>query len=336
MTATISKAPARAMIMAAGFGTRLEALGRHWPKPMLPVCGAPLIRWALYWLKTQGVCEVVINLHHRGEVIESALGDGRDFGMSIQYSREEEILGTGGGLLRARSLLDPGDGLPVVALNGKLIHDISLEKLLEAHRRHGAEATMTMRKDLEGIWGSRLRYDPQREGLSTFLDEDSPLADPAHEPVMFCGVHVMQPKFFDRIPTTGSPCVARSAYRDLFRNEGLISAMLHEGYWWEHSTPERYAQGVAKVLGGAIGESYCPNPPGYRSPKAKIEEGAKIDAMTWIGDEVRIEAGAEVGPGTQILAGAEILGSARLRQCVVMPNAKVSGVFDAGVVGLQE
>ena len=68
-------APSSAMIFAAGFGTRLGDLTQHRPKPMLPICGAPLVRWAVLWLRAQGVREIVINLHHLGEQILAELGD---------------------------------------------------------------------------------------------------------------------------------------------------------------------------------------------------------------------------------------------------------------------
>jgi len=88
----------KAMILAAGLGTRLRPLTNMIPKPLLPIAGTPLIVWNLLLLKRHGFHDVVINLHHLGPMIEQALGNGSRYGLRIVYSREPVILGTGGGL----------------------------------------------------------------------------------------------------------------------------------------------------------------------------------------------------------------------------------------------
>ena len=87
--ATLNNRVEKAMILAAGEGTRLRPLTLETPKPLLPVAGAPLINRVLAWLAGSGVSQVVINLHHLGEMIEEILGDGSDLGLEIVYSKEE-------------------------------------------------------------------------------------------------------------------------------------------------------------------------------------------------------------------------------------------------------
>ncbi|HEX4460770.1 MAG TPA: sugar phosphate nucleotidyltransferase, partial [Polyangia bacterium] len=89
----------RALILAAGFGTRLGALSDERPKPLLPVCDIPLIRYAVALLRGHGITEVAVNLHHRGELIRAELGDG------FHYSEESTILGTGGGIVQLQEWL---------------------------------------------------------------------------------------------------------------------------------------------------------------------------------------------------------------------------------------
>ncbi|HEY8379819.1 MAG TPA: sugar phosphate nucleotidyltransferase, partial [Nannocystis sp.] len=209
------KAP-RAMILAAGLGTRLGELSALRPKPMLPVCGTPLVRWAALWLRDQGVREVVVNLHHLGGQIEAELGDGSALGMAIAYSREEgQILGTGGALRHARRLLDDGRGTPIVIVNGKILLELELARVLAAHREKRAEATMVLRPDPDAErWGS-LRVGPDGD-IVGLLGSLRPGAEAA-EPLMFTGVHVVEPGFLDRIPPEGPQCVIRTAYAELFR-----------------------------------------------------------------------------------------------------------------------
>ena len=130
----------RAMLLCAGLGTRLGALSDERPKPMLPVCDLPILRFGIAQLVAHGIRDLVINVHHRGDVIEREVGDGAAFGARIAYSHEESVLGTGGGLKRALPLLDPdGTDAPFVSMNGKLIFDLDLTALLAQAARDPAE-----------------------------------------------------------------------------------------------------------------------------------------------------------------------------------------------------
>ena len=121
-----------AMILAAGFGTRLRPLTEELPKPLVPVLGRPLIEHTLMHLAEVGVDEVVINLHHLPEAIPATLGDGAAYGLEIHYVREQgQIRGTGGGIRGARSLLD-GSGTFIV-LNGDILFEPDLAEALALH-----------------------------------------------------------------------------------------------------------------------------------------------------------------------------------------------------------
>src|SRR5882672_6651176 len=91
------------MLLAAGRGTRLGALGAALPKPLVPVCGYPAIRFGIEACRRAGLTAAVVNLHHHGDLIRGELGDGAQLGVALRYSVEEELLGTGGGLWKARA-----------------------------------------------------------------------------------------------------------------------------------------------------------------------------------------------------------------------------------------
>lgn len=310
--------------MAAGFGTRLGELTEQRPKPMLPVCGAPLVRWAALWLRSQGIRELVINLHHRGEQIEAELGDGAALGLAIVYSREDgEILGTGGGLRRARSLLDDGHGTPIVAMNGKVILDLELAPVLALHRARAAEATMVLRADPEAErWGS-LRTDADGQ-VTHLLGKPGPGAMAGGPALMFTGVQVLEPRFLDRIPAEGQQCVVRTAYSQLHAEGGSFAGFVTADYWWEHSTVERYLQGVANVIEGRARVAYAPGPVRGVDPSAQIDAAASVDAMAWIGPGARVGAGAVIGPRVQVGAGAIVDAGVRLQDAIVWDGVRVS------------
>ena len=312
----------RAMILAAGLGTRHGDLSGSRPNPMQPLCGVPLCRWVALWLRSQGVREVVVNLHHLGEQIEAELGDGRALGMAIVYSREApEILGTGGGVRRARDLLCDGSGAPVVVVNGKILLDLELAPVLALHRERGAEATMVLRPDPEAArWGS-LRVDERGEVVE-FLGEARAGGAPG-EALMFTGVQVLAPQFIDRIPAEGAPCIVRTAYRDLFRGGGRFAGFVTRRYWWEHSNVERYLAGLRNVLDGAAALTYAERPLRGVDSSARIARSAVILPPVWIGRDVVVGEGARVGPHVELGDGVSVGDGVVVRDAIAWPGARI-------------
>src|SRR5688572_9039079 len=131
----------RAIILSAGYGTRLWPLTEDRTKPAIPILGKPLVGYVAEYIARYGCDEVVVNLHHRPESVRRALGDGSKFGVKLHYADEPEILGTSGALDNARALLE---GETIVVINGKIITDIDLNAALDTHRRTKAIATLVL------------------------------------------------------------------------------------------------------------------------------------------------------------------------------------------------
>jgi NDP-sugar pyrophosphorylase family protein len=322
------------MILAAGFGTRLGPLTEQRPKPMLPICGAPLVTWAVRWLVHHGVHDIVVNLHHLGEQIEAELGDGSRHGARVQYSHEEGmILGTGGGLRQARPLFDDGTDRPLVVVNGKILVDFDLATLLRQHEARHAEATMVLRPDHRAAqWGSlRLAPDGRIVELLTRrrAGEEDAAAGP---PLMFTGIHVMQPRFLDRIPPEGEQCIIRTAYRQAFDEGAALYGVSTDRYWWEHSTPARYLEGVANVLEGRVDLAYSPGPIVGVDPRAEVSADATIVPPVWIGPRAQVLAGATVGPRVQLGADTRVAAGVTVRDAIVWDGAEVTTDVEASVV----
>ncbi len=118
----------KAMVLAAGQGTRLRPITDRMPKALVPVAGRPMIEFALLLLRRHGVRDIVINLHHFGGQIEKQLGDGQRFDVNISYSREAELLDTGGGLLKAKTFLQDGT---FIVINTDALIDVDLSTVLK-------------------------------------------------------------------------------------------------------------------------------------------------------------------------------------------------------------
>src|SRR5262249_27306247 len=134
----------RAMVLAAGFGSRLRPLTDRVPKPLIAIGARPMIAHALAVLRAAGIREVLVNLHHHGEQIRTMLKDGAAYGLSITYAEENPILDTGGAIKKAEPFLCDGT---FVVMNSDIVTDLQLRDVIEWHKRQRAIATMVLRRD---------------------------------------------------------------------------------------------------------------------------------------------------------------------------------------------
>ena len=219
----------KAIILAAGFGTRLKPLTDKTPKALLPVGGMPLIFYPLKLLKKEGITEVVINLHHLGDLIKQELGDGQKWGMNISYSWEEEILGTGGGIKKSATLAGPA---PLLVLNSDVLIDLSLKKLLVFHQHHRGIATMVVKprtKDSEYTW------------IELAGDRITKISAQKPEPgktFFYTGVQILEEKLIQYLPQ-GFSCVIKEGYQQALTQGDTISGFVYQDYWNDLGTPER-------------------------------------------------------------------------------------------------
>lgn len=236
----------RAMILAAGLGTRLRPLTDALPKPLLPIAGRPLIVWNLLLLRRYGITDVIINLHHLGHLIEQALGDGSPFGMRIVYSKEPVLLGTGGGLKQAESFFG---GEPCVVLNGDTLFDMNLDDLAAVHRQRCAVATMAVRADPEPErWGA-VEVDATHHVVRINGRGKNP--EGRTEKRMFAGVHLMHPRLLVDVPAGRDSSIIEAYVRAIQAGETIAGCEL-SGYWSDIGTPERYAQAQRDAEAGLI------------------------------------------------------------------------------------
>jgi len=310
--------PPYAMLLSAGFGTRLRELSEERPKPMLPVCNRPLVRWAASLCLGAGIRELSVNLHHRGEQLRAELGDGSSLGDGVQvrYSPEQEILGTGGGV-RAMATARPRG--TCVAVNAKIVTDLELGAAIEFHRRSGALATMVLKPDPEAErWGA---VGVDEAGSLTRLLSLRRAGRGATRDCIFTGIQVLEPELIEAIPE-GPCCIIRTAYTALFERGAPLAGFVHEGYFQEHSTPARYLEGNLKLLRGLAAPAARPGPLTGIDPSAVLGPGVRIEEPVLIDEGVWIGEGARVGPEVAIGAGAEVAPGVALERAVLWPGAR--------------
>lgn len=324
----------RAILLCAGYGTRLGDLGTQRPKPMLPVCNLPILRYGIALLRGHGITDIAINLHHRGELIEREIGDGSALGVRIHYVREpEQLLGTGGGIKNALDVLDPdGDDEPIVSLNGKLIFDVDLSALLDAFRA----AENTASEEILGMMVVRRVPDALEWGAVDVAVPDDSFARVkdilGSGAYMFCGVHVTRPSVVRRLPE-GEACMVRQGYLPWIQRGGTVAGFVtdSERYFAEHSTPERYLQSNIDLLRGAP----LNHPPGSLlgvDPEATVHPSAVIRPPVVIAPGAVIEADAVVGPEVVVGDDAVVTSGTRVERAVIWPGARASGQLSQRIV----
>jgi NDP-sugar pyrophosphorylase family protein len=237
----------KAMVLAAGRGERLRPLTDTVPKPMVVVGGRPLIDYALDCVANAGIRSVVVNLHHLGSKIRDHVGDGSRFGLSVDYSFEEVLQETGGGIRDARPFLE---GSTFVTLNADTIVDVDLRGLAEAHRRAGALATMLLRKDERMASFGLIETEPDGR-VGRFLGRARPACGALLEPYMYTGVQVLGPRVFDYLRTEGPFSITKVSYPAMLDAGETIVGHPFDGAWITVGTPAELAE--AEVLLGPGG-----------------------------------------------------------------------------------
>lgn len=301
----------KAMILAAGFGTRLWPLTIGRTKPAIPFLNRPLIAFTIDYLKQYGFDEVIINLHHEPESVRAQLGDGSAFGVRIHYAVEEpEILGTAGALDNVRELLEQDT---FIVVNGKIITDIDLQAALQTHRERQALATLVLRPNpkRERFSEIHLTEDGRLEKFGGFPQADSAAKLPA--PLMFTGIHVLEPQIFAYIPRGVFSDSVRDVYpKAMADGQTIVGHVAQNSTWYELSTLERYwaisQEFLRREQLDVTLDEGC-----VSAPTAEVRR-----SILW--KRVRVEAGARL---TDCIVGDDVVipANAVFERCVIVRAA---------------
>jgi NDP-sugar pyrophosphorylase family protein len=231
----------KAMVLAAGLGTRLRPLTDDRPKALVEVGGRTMLEITLARLRDFGVREVVINAHHFADKLAEYLRAHQDFGMRVEVSREDVLLDTGGGLKQAAGFF-AGDDEPFVLHNVDVVSTIDLGRMLAAHRASGALATLAVQEretsryllfDEQGDLCGRQRG---RDGAAEMVREAAPV-----QALAFCGVHVISPRMLDLMSEQGAFSIVDCYLRLTAQGERIAGFRADEFYWLDLGKPESSA-----------------------------------------------------------------------------------------------
>lgn len=247
----------KAMVLAAGLGTRLRPLTDDRPKALVTVAGRTLLEITLQRLRSFGVDAVIVNTHHFAEKIRDYLAANRNFGMRIEISQEEALLDTGGGLKKAAwffledNLKDKKfeADQPFLVHNADVISTIDLGRMIAFHREHGALATLAV-ADRPTSRYLLFDADGQLCGRRAGRDGEPQLTRPTHNPqaLAFAGIHVISPRIFTKLNEEGAFSIIPAYLRLAGEGEKIVAFRADEYRWRDLGTIEKLRQAEAEGL----------------------------------------------------------------------------------------
>jgi NDP-sugar pyrophosphorylase family protein len=316
----------KAMILAAGFGTRLHPLTEVCPKPLLPLVLQPMLAHVLEQLGQHGIQEVIINLHHRAEQVRQWLGDGRQWGFRVHLSYEPEILGTAGGIKRVEQLLGEA---PFLVLNADVLMNLDLQALWHWHCQQGAMVTMVVRPDPAARAYGAVLVDAAHRVVQINGRPTGVAQTVGHETV-FTGMQVISPEVLAWIPPGRSVSTTAEIYPALVAQGEAVHGYGYTGYWMDIGAPGRYLQAHWDLLDGVLGGQWIRQlPPGSQvicqdRPLPEGTHGVRLMPPVVLGPGVALAPGACVGPYAVVGTGCQIGARAVVCESVLWERVQVA------------
>jgi mannose-1-phosphate guanylyltransferase len=322
----------RAMVMAAGKGTRLRPVTDLVPKPMAPIANRPVLYHILRLLRRHGLEEVVLNLHHLPDVITGYVGDGSVAGLDVRYSFEPELLGTAGGVKKNEDFLGKGTFL---VISGDALTDIDLTGLMAAHRRNGSVATLAVKEVSDPSLYGVVVCDGDNRVLGF---QEKPSREAARSNLCNCGIYVFEPEIFSLIPAGQFDDFGSRLFPAMLEQGIPFHTHAFSGYWSDVGNLAEFFKGNADALSGKVE---------VELPGEQVGPGIWVDEGALLGPSVHIEAPVAIGrecsidedvtiEGPAVLGDRTVVGTAaHIVRAVVLPDSQVpsGSVIVEGIVG---
>jgi len=305
----------KAMVLAAGLGTRLRPLTYEITKPMVPVLDRPVMEHILDLIDRHSFEGVIANLHYFPATIREY------FGERISYSFEQELLGTAGGVRACREFF--GDE-PFLVISGDALTDIDLSAFAERHREAGGIATLAVKRVPDTREYGVVLHD--RDGRITGFQE-KPEPDEALSDLGNCGIYMFDPRIFDYFPETPFVDWAKDVYPALLEND--VPFYIHElsEYWNDVGSLAELRQGTFDALHGELrlemqGRELSPGV--TVAGGSPLREDTDVDGTVWIGRGVELGVGVRLMGPIVLGDGAKVGDGAQLRESIVFPGTEIA------------
>jgi mannose-1-phosphate guanylyltransferase len=332
----------KAMILAAGLGTRMRPLTDHCPKPLLPLLLQPMLDYILGQLSRYSIRDVIINLHHHADQLARWLGDGSRWGVHLSLSFEPEILGTAGALKRVEPLLRDA---PFLVLNADVLIDLDLQALWHWHCQRQALVTMVLRPDPAARSYGAVIVDAN-DRVRLINGRPATHMTATGQETMFACVQVVDPQVLECIPPDCFSMTTSDVYPALIERHAAVYGYCYSGYWMDIGTPERYLQAHWDLLDGALGDTWIQRlpagsrimlrsddapltapgvtfiPPVVLGPDVALAPDVCLGPYAVLGTACRLASGAVVRDSV-LWDGVQVGAGAQVRSCTLATGAQV-------------
>jgi mannose-1-phosphate guanylyltransferase len=299
----------KAMILAAGLGTRLEPLTRIRPKPLFPVLNRPLLGITIEQLRGMGATAIMINAHHLADQVEQFVDTG-EWGLQVEVRVEPEILGTGGGIKNCSDFLQDAPFFMVV--NADVYHTFDLGPAIHYHRESGNLATLVL---CDHPCFNQVGIDGEGRIVSVGekLFRQSPSAT---QLLTFTGIHIIAPKLLDIMPSAGFFGIMELYMELAARGEAIRGYQMQGGYWRDIGRVDDYKD-LHRDLLGKEGKPMI-------HPEASLAEGVRIEGFVCVGKGTRIMKGSFIKDSV-IWDEVRIEEGSTVESCIVGDRTQVTG-----------
>jgi NDP-sugar pyrophosphorylase family protein len=247
----------KAMVLAAGLGTRLRPLTNDRPKALVEVGGRTLLEITLNRLREFGVHDVIINVHHYADMVIDRLKAAGNFGMHIEFSREDVLLDTGGGLKKAAWFLggssDASNDDPFILHNVDVMSNIDLQRMVEVHKQRKALATLAVQERKTSRY---LLFDEQAQlcGRRLVKEEKTEMVRPLAQvaELAFTGIHVISPRIFPLLTEKGIFSIVPAYLRLAAQGERIVAFRADEYYWRDLGKAENIRQAELDIKANRV------------------------------------------------------------------------------------
>jgi mannose-1-phosphate guanylyltransferase / phosphomannomutase len=312
----------RAMILAAGLGSRLHPLTAHLPKPLVPICNRPLLWHLIRRIAQAGIDEIAINLHYRGDQIRRWLGHGEHHGVKVTYSEEIELLGSAGGVRRMRDFF--GDE-PALIVHGDILFDVDLSAIIQYHLARSAQATLVLHPAHQRYNYGKIKLNAQGQ-IGQFVEQCASGVDGPFIDTVFTGVQILDPEILEAIPAGSGTSLTTAVYPGLLAKASRFYGYLMHGYWSDIGAPRRYWETSMDVVGGRVGSAVdllhdeC-DPTLVCHAESSL--AAAIRPPLVCASDVGWQGGARLGPEVILGEGCRLSHDVCLVQSVLWPRVHV-------------
>ena len=311
----------KAVIMAGGEGTRLRPLTCDVPKPMVPILNRPVMEYTIKLLNKHNINDISVTLAYLPSVITEYFGDGKEWGVSLNYFIEETPLGTGGSVKNAGESLDG----TFIVISGDALTDLDLEKAVEFHRQKGSKATLVLKRETIPLeYGVIITDDSDR--IIRFLEK--PSWGEVFSDTINTGIYILEPEVLDYYKRGENFDFSKDLFPKLLRDGVPMYGYKTEDYWCDIGDLESYKQTQFDILDGKVKVDITARQVEkgvWLEEGVEIGGGAAISPPVFLGKNCSIASGCSIHPYTIIGERRTIGRNTTLKKSILWKNVRVGG-----------